>query len=152
MLEGAPLVEELAAGLAIKEVLLDSLAEHLKLKPGDTIESLNGQPVRDAIDFHYNFNDDQVTLRLVRGDDTLVFEIEKEPDEVLGVIFEDMSILKCDNKCVFCFLHQMPKKLRKTLYYQDDDYRLSFLHGAYVTLTNLSDEEFDRIVSQRLSP
>ncbi|HCK10292.1 MAG TPA: hypothetical protein DHW45_10490 [Candidatus Latescibacteria bacterium] len=152
VLEGAPLVEELAAGLAIKEVLLDSLAEHLELKPGDTIESLNGQPVRDAIDFHYNFNDDQVTLRLVRGDDTLVFDIEKDPDEVLGVIFEDMSILKCDNKCVFCFLHQMPKKLRKTLYYQDDDYRLSFLHGAYVTLTNLSDEEFDRIVSQRLSP
>ena len=152
VLEGARIIDEAEVGLVIKEVEGESLAEALELRPGDAIEALNGQPVRDAIDFRFNFGEKLIDLRVRRGDATLDFEIEKDPDDDLGVVFEDMAILRCDNKCVFCFLHQMPKKLRKTLYYQDDDYRLSFLHGAYVTLTNLSDEEFERIVSQRLSP
>jgi len=146
------MVDRVEVGLAIKEVAADSLAEELELRPGDAIEALNGQPVRDPIDFRFNFGEENIELRVRRGEELLVYEIEKDPDDDLGVTFEDMPILKCDNKCVFCFLHQMPKKLRKTLYYQDDDYRLSFLHGAYVTLTNLSEEEFDRIVDQRLSP
>lgn len=152
VLEGAEQVETLEAGLLIKAVADGSLAQAMALLPGDRIEAIDGKPVRDPIDFRFNFGDEIVELTIVRDDARLIYEIEKDPDEDLGVTFEDMSILKCDNKCVFCFLHQMPKKLRKTLYYQDDDYRLSFLHGAYVTLTNLSDEEFDRIVTQRLSP
>jgi putative radical SAM enzyme (TIGR03279 family) len=152
VLEGADQVDALEVGLTVKAIAPDSLGEALELVPGDKIEMVDGEPVRDAIDFRFNFGDEQVELTIRRGEVLLVYDIEKDPDEDLGVTFEDMSILKCDNKCVFCFLHQMPKKLRKTLYYQDDDYRLSFLHGAYVTLTNLSDDEFDRIVTQRLSP
>jgi putative radical SAM enzyme (TIGR03279 family) len=96
--------------------------------------------------------EEDVSALVRRGEDRFLFEIEKDIEDDLGVDFEDMPILKCDNKCVFCFLHQMPKGLRKTLYYQDDDYRLSFLHGAYVTLTNLSEDEFQRIIDQKLSP
>ena len=122
------------------------------LRPGDVLESINGQPVRDPIDYRFYMGDEDVLTAVRRGDERFLFEIEKEIEDDLGVDFEDMPILKCDNKCVFCFLHQMPKGLRKTLYYQDDDYRLSFLHGAYVTLTNLSKDEFQRIIDQKLSP
>ena len=152
VLEGARQIDEVEVGLILKEIAPGSMADELELRAGDAIEALNGQPVRDAIDFRFNVGEENVELWVRRGDEELIFEIEKDVDDDLGATFEDMSILKCDNKCVFCFLHQMPQKLRKTLYYQDDDYRLSFLHGAYVTLTNLSDEEFDRIVEQRLSP
>ncbi len=152
ILEGASLVDRVEVGLVIDGVDEDSLAQELELRPGDAIEAINGQPVRDPIDFRFHFGEERVSLRIRRGEELLDYEIEKDADDDLGVTFEEMSILRCDNKCIFCFLHQMPKKLRKTLYYQDDDYRLSFLHGAYVTLTNLSDEEFDRIVTQRLSP
>jgi len=152
VLEGAAIVDSLEVGLVVKTVTPGTLGEELGLEPGDTIVAVGGKPVRDAIDFRFMFGEEGVELSVQRSQERLIFEIEKDPDEDLGVAFEDMDILKCDNKCVFCFLHQMPKKLRKTLYYQDDDYRLSFLHGAYITLTNLSDEEFDRIVTQRLSP
>lgn len=152
VLEGARQLDQAEFGLAVRDVLPGSLAADMDLLPGDLIESVNGLPVRDPIDFRFHFGEEQVELGVRRGEETLLFEIEKDPEDDLGVTFEDMPILKCDNKCVFCFLHQMPKKMRKTLYYQDDDYRLSFLHGAYVTLTNLSAEEFDRIVEQRLSP
>ena len=111
------MVDRVEVGLAIKEVAADSLAEELELQPGDAIEALNGQPVRDPIDFRFNFGEENIELRVRRGEERLVYEIEKDPDDDLGVTFEDMPILKCDNKCVFCFLHQMPKKLRKTLYY-----------------------------------
>ncbi|HAA73941.1 TPA: hypothetical protein DCE37_02335 [Candidatus Latescibacteria bacterium] len=152
ILEGAAQVASLEAGLVVGEVYPGSLAEAIELKAGDRIEAIDGRPIRDPIDFRFHFGEEDLELTVRRREEVTVFQIEKDPDEDLGVSFEDMPILKCDNKCVFCFLHQMPKKLRKTLYYQDDDYRLSFLHGAYVTLTNLSDEEFDRIVKQRLTP
>ena len=147
--EGSSLVNQLEMELIIKEVSPGSLASKMGLLPGDAVEDLNGQPVRDPIDFRFHFGEEQIELRVRRGEERTLFEIEKEPDDDLGVTFEDMSILKCDNKCVFCFLHQMPRGMRKTLYCQDDDYRLSFLHGAYVTLTNLSEAEFERIVDQR---
>lgn len=120
--------------------------------PGDVVERINGEVLRDPIDYRFHVSDEEVLVRVRRGPEVWEAEIEKDPDEDLGLAFEDMDILKCDNACVFCFLHQMPKGMRKALYYQDDDYRLSFLHGAYVTLTNLSEEEFQRIIDQRLSP
>ena len=150
--EGRRGIERVEAGLQIRFVHPDGIGDAMGLRPGDVLESINGQPVRDPIDYRFYMGDEDVLIAVRRGDERFLFEIEKEIDDDLGVDFEDMPILKCDNKCVFCFLHQMPKGLRKTLYYQDDDYRLSFLHGAYVTLTNLSKAEFQRIIDQKLSP
>ena len=152
--EGLPTVDEVSpeARMAVREVMPDGIAAELDLRPGDLIESIDGYPIRDAIDYRFHASGDEIEVTVRRDEQLLVYEIEKDADEDLGVVLEDMPILKCDNKCVFCFLHQMPKGMRKSLYYQDDDYRLSFLHGAYVTLTNLSEEEMGRIVSQRLSP
>ncbi len=146
------MVEKAGVGVGIGEVVPGGIGEGVGMRPGDVIEAVNGEPIRDPIDYRFHIGDDAVEVHLRRGDETFVFDIEKEPDEDLGIVLDDMPILKCNNKCVFCFLHQMPKGMRKTLYYQDDDYRLSFLHGAYVTLTNLSEEEFQRILDQRLSP
>jgi putative radical SAM enzyme (TIGR03279 family) len=150
--EGRSVTKELEVGLKIETVLPDGIGEALGLVPGDLLEAINEQPIRDAIDYRFHLGEEDIEVQIRRGSDVFIFEIEKDIEDDLGVEFEEMPILKCDNKCVFCFLHQMPKGMRKTLYYQDDDYRLSFLHGAYVTLTNLSDEEFKRIINQRLNP
>lgn len=150
--EGRPTTRELEVGLRIETVLPEGIGEAIGLAPNDLVEAMNGEPVRDAIDYRFHLGNEDIEVQIRRGDDVFIFEIEKDLEDDLGIEFEEMPILKCDNKCVFCFLHQMPKGMRKTLYYQDDDYRLSFLHGAYVTLTNLSDEEFERIINQRLNP
>ncbi len=150
--EGRRSVERGETGLQIRLVHPDGIGESIGLQRGDVVETINGHPVRDPIDYRFYMGEEDVLTLVRRGEDRFLFEIEKDIEDDLGVDFEDMPILKCDNKCVFCFLHQMPKGLRKTLYYQDDDYRLSFLHGAYVTLTNLSKDEFQRIIDQKLSP
>lgn len=150
--EGRPITRQLDIGLRIEAILPEGIGEAIGLMPNDVLEQINNQPIRDAIDYRFHLDEEEIEVQVRRGKDLFVFEIEKDFEDDLGVEFEEMPILKCDNKCVFCFLHQMPKGMRKTLYYQDDDYRLSFLHGAYVTLTNLSDEEFQRIINQRLNP
>jgi putative radical SAM enzyme (TIGR03279 family) len=150
--EGRPTTRQLEVGLRIEAVVPDGLGEAIGLLRNDVLERINGEPIHDAIDYRFHLGEEEIEVQIRRGSDLFLFEIEKDLDDDLGVEFEEMPILKCDNKCVFCFLHQMPKGMRKTLYYQDDDYRLSFLHGAYVTLTNLSDEEFQRIINQRLNP
>ena len=139
-------------GLRVKAVDPSGIGASVGILPGDMVEQINGEDLRDPIDYRFQISDEVLHLRGRRGTETWVAEIEKDFDEDLGIVFEDMDILKCDNACVFCFLHQMPKGMRRSLYYQDDDYRLSFLHGAYVTLTNLSEPEFNRIIDQRLSP
>ena len=151
-IEGLPQVDEAVSGLGVEAVDSGGIGEAAGIRPGDVIETVNGEVVRDPIDYRFHIAEETVEVVLRRGDDVIVVEIEKDTDDDLGVTLTEMPIIKCNNKCVFCFLHQMPKKMRKTLYYQDDDYRLSFLHGAYVTLTNLSEAEFQRIVEQRLSP
>ena len=150
--EGLPVADEVGLGVRVKSVHPGETAQVVGIRAGDVIEYINGLPIRDPIDYRFNVGDEEVELVVRRGEEALVFELEKDADDDLGLVVDDMPILKCDNKCVFCFLHQMPKGMRKTLYYQDDDYRLSFLHGAYVTLTNMSEEEFDRVIEQRLSP
>jgi putative radical SAM enzyme (TIGR03279 family) len=150
--EGRPTTRELEVGLRIETILPEGIGEAIGLMPNDVLECINDEPIRDAIDYRFHLGNEDIEVQIRRGADVFIFEIEKDLEDDLGLEFEEMPILKCDNKCVFCFLHQMPKGMRKTLYYQDDDYRLSFLHGAYVTLTNLSDEEFERIIDQRLNP
>ena len=122
---------------------------------GDVITHVNGQPVLDIVDFAFLSAGESVSLDMLRGADTLHFEIAKGYDDDLGIEFGDDLFDRvhiCKNKCVFCFLYQQPKGLRPSLYIKDDDYRLSFLHGNYLTLTNMGEAEFQRVIDQKLSP
>jgi NifB/MoaA-like Fe-S oxidoreductase len=131
------------------------IAADLGLVAGDTIVAVNGHALRDVIDYRFAMAEESVEVLVRRGDDELLLEIEKDPDEDLGVEFVEPlfdRLRTCNNKCPFCFLTQMPKGFRKTLYLKDDDFRLSFLYGNFVTLTNLSDDDWRRIGEQHLSP
>jgi NifB/MoaA-like Fe-S oxidoreductase len=142
-------------GGQIVAVAPESLAAELGLLPGDTLVAVNGQALRDVIDYSYAMADEQLELLVRRGEEELLFEAEKDPGEDFGVEFIEPlfdRLRTCNNKCPFCFLTQMPKGFRKTLYLKDDDFRLSFLYGNFVTLTNLKDDDWQRIASQRLSP
>jgi NifB/MoaA-like Fe-S oxidoreductase len=143
-------------GGVVAEVAAGSIAAAIGLKPGDTIVAVGDQRLRDVIDYRFAIADERIEL-LVRpaGGDETIFEIEKDADEDLGVEFTEPlfdRLRTCNNKCPFCFLTQMPKGFRKTLYLKDDDYRLSFLYSNFVTFTNLSEADWERIEQQRLSP
>lgn len=133
----------------------DSLGEELGLKPGDKLISMNGHPIRDVIDYmYYEAACDLSLLMEIDGEEVLI-EVEKDSEEPLGLDFESYLMDRqrsCKNKCIFCFIDQLPKGLRETLYFKDDDARLSFLMGNYITLTNLSEEDIKRIVEMRISP
>jgi putative radical SAM enzyme (TIGR03279 family) len=142
-------------GGVVDAVRAGSLAEEIGLRPGDRITAIDGRELRDAVDFQYYAAEDVIALDVVRGDQPLRIEIEKHPDEDLGVEFQDAAfdgVRICNNACFFCFLKGNPKGLRKTLYVKDDDYRLSFFHGNFVTLTNLTEEDWARLGEQRLTP
>ena len=133
----------------------DSIAEELSWQPGDEIVSINGHALADLIDYRFYTADEHLSVIVRRGDQTAEFEIEKDIDTGLGVTFKDAlfdGVRTCGAKCIFCFVDQLPKGLRKSLYLKDDDYRLSFLHGNFVTLANVTDDDLRRIVTQRLSP
>ena len=140
---------------AISAIDPDSLAAEAGLQPGDQVLAVNGQPIRDPVDYRFQTTDDIVELEVVRQGEVGLVEFEKPIDEPIGIEFEDDAFdgtRICNNKCFFCFLKGLPKGLRKPLYIKDDDYRLSFLHGNFVTLTNLSDDDWVRLEEQRLSP
>ena len=134
----------------------DSPAARAGVQLGDIITHVNGQPVLDIVDFAFLSAGERVSLDMLRGDtEPLHFEVSKGYDEDLGIEFGDDLFDRvhiCKNKCVFCFLYQQPKGLRPSLYIKDDDYRLSFLHGNYLTLTNMGEAEFQRVIDQKLSP
>lgn len=132
-----------------------SIADQIGLRPGDRIVSIGGRILTDAVDYQFFAAEDLIELEVVRGNDATTYEIEKEPDEDLGIDFQDAAfdgVRQCNNKCFFCFLKGNQKGMRKTLYVKDDDYRLSFFHGNFVTLTNLTDADWARLEEQRLSP
>lgn len=140
----------------IKTVLPGSIAEELELVPGDEIVSVNGNIIEDVFDYHYLMNDEYLEI-LVRKEnqEEWELEIEKDYEEDLGVEFENSLMdeyRSCRNHCIFCFIDQMPPGMRETLYFKDDDSRLSFLQGNYVTLTNMSDHDIDRIIHYHLAP
>ena len=140
---------------AISAVAPDSLAEEAGLQPGDQVIAVNGQPIRDPVDYRFQTTDDFVELEVIHDGEPGVVEFDKAIDESLGIEFDDQAFdgtRICNNKCFFCFLKGLPKGLRRPLYVKDDDYRLSFLHGNFVTLTNLSDDDWVRLEEQRLSP
>lgn len=140
----------------ISAVCENSIADELNIVPGDILYSIDGKEVRDVFDYRMRAAVESLTVTFLLCDGSfLEASIEKEEDEDIGLIFEESLLdtcTSCKNKCVFCFIDQLPKGLRKTLYFKDDDLRMSFLTGNYVTLTNLSDSEFERILSYRLSP
>ena len=128
----------------VEAVLLGSVADAAGLQVGDRVLSVNGAPLRDIVDWRFHTSGEQMELAYERDGERLFATLHKGYDEDLGLsfaddLFDNMHI--CKNKCVFCFLYQQPKGLRPSLYIKDDDYRLSFLHGNYVTLTNLKEGE-----------
>lgn len=132
-----------------------STAAALDLRVGDVVVAINGQLMRDVIDYRFAVAEERVAVQVQRGSEQLLLEIEKDVDDDLGLEFSEPlwdRLRTCNNKCPFCFLTQMPKGFRKTLYLKDDDYRLSFLYGNFVTLTNLKEEDWRRIDEQRLTP
>ena len=140
----------------IKEIEEGSIAQELELEPGDELISINGTQIKDVLDYHFLIKDEKVTVLIQKKDgEEWELDIEKDYDDDLGIIFEEGLMdeyRSCRNKCIFCFIDQMPPGMRETLYFKDDDARLSFLQGNYITLTNMNDEEIDRIIFYKLSP
>ncbi len=136
--------------MIVAAVEKDSQAEREGIRSGDDILSVNGHPVRDDIDFLFYGSEEELLLTVSR--EGRIFEAVLDGYEEHGIEFEPMELMSCGNRCVFCFVDQNPRGMRKTVYFKDEDFRLSFLHGAYVTLTCLGEPEIERIIEQRLSP
>ena len=133
-----------------------SIAQEMGIEPGDKLCSINGHEIEDVFDYRYYMEDELVVLLIEKADgEQWELEIEKDEWEDLGLEFEQGLMdeyRSCHNKCIFCFIDQMPPGMRDTLYFKDDDSRLSFLQGNYVTLTNMSDHDMQRIVKYHLEP
>ncbi len=142
--------------VVISEIIRGSIAQKKKIGAGDTLISINGNSINDVLDYRFYINDTKLVLSLktAEGKSKLVM-IRKNEFEDIGLEFETYLMDKqrsCKNKCIFCFIDQLPKGLRKSLYFKDDDSRLSFLFGNYITLTNLTDDEAERIIKMHISP
>ena len=148
--------QHLSGELMIKQVEEYSIAHELGIEPGDKLISINGQAVKDVFDYRYLQKEEFLEILIEKPDgEEWELEIEKDEDEELGMIFDSGLMdeaTSCRNKCIFCFIDQLPRGMRQTLYFKDDDARLGFLQGNYVTLTNMNDVELERIIYYRLSP
>ncbi|WP_422485221.1 DUF512 domain-containing protein [Gudongella sp. DL1XJH-153] len=140
----------------IEDVELGSIADELDVNPGDVLLSINNRIIKDVIDYKYMMADEYLMVEIEKPDGEIwEFEIEKDPGDDLGIIFTNPLIDRaktCNNKCMFCFIDQLPPNMRDTLYFKDDDSRLSFLQGNFITLTNMGEDEIQRIIDYRLSP
>jgi putative radical SAM enzyme (TIGR03279 family) len=140
----------------IKNVVQGGIAEELEIESGDKLLSINGNKLKDIIDYKFLICEEYLELEIEKSNGEIwSCELEKDYDEDLGIEFENSIIdgpKSCANNCIFCFIDQLPKGMRKTLYFKDDDSRLSFLQGNFVTLTNMSDSDIDRIIRYRISP
>lgn len=140
----------------IAKVQPNSIAEEMNIEAGDLLLKINDQPMDDIFDYQYLIEDDYLEVLVEKTDgEQWLLEIDKDPDEDLGIEFDNGLMDRyrsCANKCIFCFIDQMPAGMRDTLYFKDDDSRLSFLQGNYVTLTNMSEHDIERIIKYRMSP
>lgn len=140
----------------VNSVLENSIAEELEIEKGDEILSIDGCKMQDMIDYNFYMKSELITIEIKKKNSEIEeIEIEKDYDEDLGIVFESAvfdRVKPCLNHCIFCFVDQQPKGLRDTLYIKDDDYRLSYLQGTYITLTNLKEEDKDRIKRMHLGP
>lgn len=143
-------------GHLIKTVQPGSIAEEMEIEAGDRLLAINGEDVEDIFDYQYMIQDEYVEVTIAKpSGEEWILEIDKEYTEDLGVEFENGLMddyRSCTNKCIFCFIDQMPKGMRDTLYFKDDDSRLSFLQGNYVTLTNMSEKDVERVIKYHMSP
>ena len=133
-----------------------SIAWEMGLEPGDSILAVNGSQMQDIFDYHYFIEEEYIEVEVLTKDgETVLLQIEKEEDEDLGLTFESSLMDQyhsCTNQCIFCFIDQMPPGMRETLYFKDDDSRLSFLQGNYITLTNMKEKDMERLIRYHLSP
>lgn len=140
----------------VKTVEPESIAQEMEIEPGDVVLKINGQDIEDIFDYQYLIQDEYIEVLVKKPDgEEWLLEIDKDEQEDLGIEFENGLMdeyRSCHNKCIFCFIDQMPKGMRDTLYFKDDDSRLSFLQGNYVTLTNMSDHDVNRIIKYHLEP
>jgi putative radical SAM enzyme (TIGR03279 family) len=140
-------------GVRVETVRQGSIGDKIGIKSGDFFLRINGKTIRDVIDYHFYMQEEKLKVDLKKENGVpWQIEVEKEEGEGLGIELSPFKIRQCRNRCIFCFVSQLPKGLRRSLYIKDEDYRLSFLHGNYITLTNLSKEDKERIYEQRLSP
>ena len=138
--------------MKIIRIKKNSLADQIGLSVGDRLLKINGKRVIDHLDYEFRITEENITLDFqIQGKINQVV-VEKEYDDDLGVEFEEMKIRKCGNDCVFCFVDQNPQNMREGIYFRDGDYRMSYLYGHYITMTNMGENELKRIVEQRLSP
>jgi len=138
--------------LEVLNIYPDSIAADLELQAGDQIVSINGKAINDQLDFRFYSSDEKLDLLIQRQHEQILFGVEKEIDEDLGLELQEMQMKSCGNSCIFCFVYQNPKGMRRPLYFKDEDFRFSFLYGHYVTLTTVTDQELARIVEQQLTP
>ena len=139
-------------GNIVDYVIEGSPADRAGIRSGDVILSINRKKIRDMIDLMYYSDEGVLDIRVRRKKRVQKISVRKEEMQDLGIVLRPFKIKRCKNRCIFCFVNQLPKGLRKTLYIKDEDYRMSFLFGNYITLSNLTDEDRKRIVQQRLSP
>src|SRR4030043_559921 len=139
-------------GIEIESIHPGSLAEKSGLLPGDILLSVNSYKLRDPIDFMFYSADDNLEIEIKRGGKIITAHLTRKDSREFGINFKPFKVMTCKNNCIFCFVKQLPKGLRKEPYIKDEDYRLSFLYGNYLTLSNLSKEDRRRIIEQRLSP
>lgn len=145
----------MSEGLVVAKTQPGSIAAQIGVEPGDRLLALNGNPVDDWLDYRFYSTDEQLTVTLgKKSGERWLLDIEKDYDEDLGLVFAEplATLHRCQNRCLFCFVDQMPPGLRSSLYVKDDDYRLSFMEGNFVTLTNVGERELERIADQKLSP
>jgi len=139
--------------LVIKSVVPGSIADELELESGDSLVSINGELISDQIDYQLQTHGEEFVMDVVKKDgEVWELDFERDEDDPIGLEFAYPQPRQCSNNCQFCFVRQLPKGLRKSLYVRDDDYRFSYLYGAYITLTNLSEADISRILKQKLSP
>lgn len=139
--------------LGIARVAPGSIAEGLGLRPGDHVVSINGETINDVIDYRFSVADERISLAVKKKSGAVKsFRIRKSADDDLGIELPPLTIKRCRNHCIFCFVDQMPPDCRRSLYVKDDDFRASFLYGNYITLGTLSEQDIARILRQRLSP
>lgn len=140
----------------VKDIKQNSIAQEAGIEKGDIILSINGSNISDILEYKYLISDHHIIMIVQKyNGEKWVVEIEKDFNEDLGIIFENPlidNIKRCRNKCIFCFIDQLPKNMRKTLYFKDDDYRLSFLDGNYISLTNVTEYDIQKIIKYRISP
>lgn len=140
----------------ISKIIPGSIAEEVEIQVGDRLLSINENEVKDIIDYKYLITDEELVLEIEKTNGEIwEIEIEKDYDEDLGIVFREGILdkpMSCHNDCIFCFIDQLPKGMRETLYFKDDDSRLSFLQGNFLTLTNMKEEDIERIIKYKISP